>query len=101
MVRLLATVRAAVKSTSAEAQMAFAGKLLCLVLDPVKAQYPEYTPRVRELRSLFSGIADSEDIRAQFLDTLTAPVMGASSLEEVIAQPFDTLFQVRLREGGA
>lgn len=99
MVDLLATVRAAVHSTPVAKQMSFAGKVLCFIFDPVKAANPDYQPQVEAFRRAFRGIADSQELKAQFVESLTAKVIAAHALDDVMSQPFSSILREPLTRG--
>lgn len=101
MVELLATARAQAQGTDAAAQRGFAGKVLCLVFDPVKANYPEHESSVRRFRSLFGGVSTSHSLQELFVEGLTPTLLGASTLEDAISHSFDDLMRTPLTEGEA
>lgn len=68
-----------------------AGKIICVILDPVKTSV--YLETARIFRRRFDGISKSKSTQEVFKKSLDPTVLGVRSIDDAVLQGFQQLFR--------
>ncbi len=95
MIKILAETRADSRgSTITTADFDFAGKILCVIFDPIKFRIVSFSPEMKSLRRSYRGISESTQMQAMFRDSLRDDVVSAAEAPEAIEAGVETLFRL-------
>ena len=93
MIEVLATARAEARETDlAREDLEFAGKILCVIFDPIKFKITGYANQTKSLRRAYRGIAYSVDLQNTFRESLKPGLVSAEEASEAIEAGVEGLF---------
>ena len=85
MMEILATARAEQRGdTPTDQDWQFAGKILCVIFDPVKVTITGYSEQTKSLRRAYKNIAASQSAQETFRGSLRSELMSAETASDAI-----------------
>ena len=91
MMQILAQARATVQGVPiSDTHYSFAGKILCVIFDPVKTQ--EFSRSMASLRRAYRGIASDETAQSTFRGSLREDILSADNASQAIRAGSEALF---------
>ena len=95
MIEILASERAKARGSAlSRADLEFAGKILCVVFDPIKLEIVAFTEHTKLLRRSYRGIADSPPMQDAFRESLRPDLVSAPKASEAIKSGVEALFRL-------
>ncbi len=99
MMEILAEARAEARGQSLSREpFEFAGKILCVIFDPVKSTVTNFSRQTKFLRRAYRGIADSEDLQEMFRGSLRPELLLAETATQAIEAGVEALFRIPVLE---
>jgi hypothetical protein len=95
MMEILAEARADARGASlSSADFEFAGKILCVIFDPIKFTIVGFSDQMQSLRRAYRGIAGNPQTQATFKESLQTDLVSAQRASEAIKSGVDALFRL-------
>jgi hypothetical protein len=100
MIDILARARAEARgATLARDDFDFAGKILCVIFDPIKFKIVGFAKETKSLRRAYRGIAESAGAQETFRESLRPDLVSAEEASEAIAAGIEALFRLPATTG--
>lgn len=76
----------------------FAGKILCVIFDPIKFTATDFAEQAKSLRRAYRDIASSTNLQDTFRESLKPTLLSAENASEAIKFGVDSLFWLPVEE---
>ena len=85
-----AVVAARARETAGELELA--GKILCLIFDPVKVAAYDYGAAAKGLRKDYAGVAEEPSLQGAFRKSITGELLELDHIEQAVDLGIERLF---------
>ncbi len=100
MIETLARARAEARGADiSRDDLEFAGKILCVIFDPIKFKIVSFSSQTKSLRRSYRGIADSADLQDTFRESLRPELVSAGKASAAIEAGVEALFRLPATAG--